>query len=172
MPRPRPSPNDTAKRNVFILVALICVSLVALVYVYMNIFPGGAVEAPSEPSPPLQEQKLEHKQISLREIESATDAEELVDKMITMSKVAIFSFSYCPYCKRAKRIIADSPVDPKDVSIVEMDEHQIGKEIHALIKKITGQRTVPNIFIKGQHIGGSDDLMRLKESKELAALLQ
>ena len=58
-----------------------------------------------------------------------------------------------------------------EVEVVETDEHPIGDEIRAYLAEKTGQRTVPNIFIKQKHIGGNDDLMALYRSEKLAELL-
>ena len=46
-----------------------------------------------------------------------------------------------------------------------------GGEVQAYLAQKTGQRTVPNIFVKGQHLGGCDDLMRASQSGELNKLV-
>lgn len=50
---------------------------------------------------------------------------------------------------------------------MELDLDPIGAEIQNALKTKTGQSTVPNIFINGQHIGGNSDLQALNESGEL-----
>jgi glutaredoxin 3 len=55
--------------------------------------------------------------------------------------------------------------------VIELDEVEDGDAIQAYLAQKTGQRTVPNIFIKQQHIGGCDDLLRIKASGQLQKLL-
>lgn len=47
-----------------------------------------------------------------------------------------------------------------------------GADIQAALYEINGQRTVPNIYINGKHIGGNDDLQELRETGELEELLE
>jgi len=91
---------------------------------------------------------------------------QLVESAIADNKVVIFSKSWCPYCKKAKGVLAgDSP------KIFELDELEEGSEIQNYLLEKTGQRTVPNIFIGQKHVGGSDDLGRLQASGQLTKLL-
>lgn len=43
--------------------------------------------------------------------------------------------------------------------VIELDERDDGDAIQAALQQITGQRTVPNVFVKGKHIGGCDDTL-------------
>jgi glutaredoxin len=49
---------------------------------------------------------------------------------------------------------------------------ETGREIQASLQELTGQRTVPNVFVKSKHIGGSDDTARAHKNGELAKLLK
>ncbi|EJU02839.1 glutaredoxin [Dacryopinax primogenitus] len=91
---------------------------------------------------------------------------QLVESAIAENRIVIFSKSYCPYCQRAKGVLAKHPS-----LIYELDERDDGSDIQNYLAQKTGQRTVPNIFIKQQHIGGSDDLAALERSGQLAKLL-
>ena len=59
-----------------------------------------------------------------------------------------------------------------DVGIIELDEESDGADIQNYLFEKTGQRTVPNIFIGGKHIGGSSDLSSLEGSGELQKLIK
>ena len=72
------------------------------------------------------------------------------------------------YCDRAKALF-DTLKQPYHA--IELDQMNDGADIQALLKDFTGQRTVPNIFINGKHIGGCDDLMSLHKSAKLESLL-
>ena len=83
-----------------------------------------------------------------------------------MAKVEVYSTTYCPYCVRAKQLL-----DVKDVDYTEIDVTGDDAARVALVEKSGGRRTVPQIFINGQAIGGYDDLKALEESGELDKLL-
>ena len=82
-----------------------------------------------------------------------------------MAKIEIYTTNTCPYCARAKNLL-----NAKDVDFTEIDLTGKGEERDALVQR-TGMRTVPQIFINGQLIGGSDDLHVLEEKGELDRLL-
>lgn len=79
------------------------------------------------------------------------------------------SQSYCPYCAAAKNTLASIT---KDAYIIELDEEADGNEIQDALQELTGQRTVPNIFIAGEHIGGNSDLQALKSQDKLEAKIK
>lgn len=83
-----------------------------------------------------------------------------------MANVEIYTTKVCPYCVRAKNLL-----NAKDVDFVEHDLTGKDEEREALLKRSNGMRTVPQIFINGQHIGGCDNLYELEEKGELDKLL-
>ncbi|XP_071735303.1 glutaredoxin-C3 [Rutidosis leptorrhynchoides] len=78
-----------------------------------------------------------------------------VETVIYSNKIAIFSKSYCPYCRRAKRIFNELKEQPY---VVELDLRDDGYKIQSVLLDRVGRRTVPQIFVNGKHIGGADDL--------------
>ncbi len=83
-----------------------------------------------------------------------------------MANVVVYTTFTCPYCFRAKDLL-----EKKGAKFTEIDvtmEPDLREEMYA---KANGRRTVPQVFINGQHIGGSDDLARLDRSGQLDALL-
>ncbi|XP_047946540.1 glutaredoxin-C4 [Salvia hispanica] len=91
-----------------------------------------------------------------------------VKKTISSHSVVIFSKSYCPYCRRAKGVFKELKQEPY---VVELDERDDGGKIQDALSKIVGRRTVPQVFINGKHLGGSDDTVEAYENGELAKLL-
>lgn len=83
-----------------------------------------------------------------------------------MVQVEIYTKAFCPYCTRALRLLADKGVEPQEVDI-GMDRHKRAE----MIERASGRTTVPQIFINGQHVGGSDDLAALERAGKLDALL-
>ncbi|CAO1625377.1 unnamed protein product [Parajaminaea phylloscopi] len=96
---------------------------------------------------------------------------QAAEKLISEYTVAVFSKSYCPYCKQAKEILQAQELSADKVGILELDQIEDGADIQAYLGDKTSQRTVPNIFIKGQHIGGCSDLVAAEKSGELKKLL-
>nr|AJT47984.1 glutaredoxin [Phaffia rhodozyma] len=98
---------------------------------------------------------------------------QLVDTAISSQFIAVFSKSYCPYCRKAKALLNElSLPEGKSIKVFELDELDNGADIQNYLAEKTGQRTVPNIFIQGKHVGGSDDLSKAKSSGALTKLIQ
>ncbi|RYO79374.1 hypothetical protein DL766_006002 [Monosporascus sp. MC13-8B] len=92
-----------------------------------------------------------------------TKAQQIIDE----NGVAVFSKSYCPYCNATKRLL-DS-VGAK-YYVLELDQVSDGSEIQSALEEMTGQRTVPNVFINRKHIGGNSDVQARKDDlKDLLA---
>ena len=83
-----------------------------------------------------------------------------------MLKVEIYTKDWCPYCVRAKRLLADSGAD-----VIDYPVDRGGEKKSEMIQRAGGRTTVPQIFIDGRHIGGCDDLIDLERSGKLAGLL-
>lgn len=83
-----------------------------------------------------------------------------------MKKVLIYSKDYCPYCVKAKRLL-----EQKKVPYTEINLEGKSEEATQLFAK-TGFRTVPQIFIGGECIGGCDQLYELEADGKLDALLE
>jgi len=97
-------------------------------------------------------------------------AKDIVESAINDHKVTVFSKSYCPYCKRAKALLTEQ-VGDKGLNVIELDLRDDGPQLQAYLLEKTSQRTVPNIFIAQQHVGGSDDLSTAQRNGQLAKLL-
>jgi len=83
-----------------------------------------------------------------------------------MAKVMMYSTAVCPYCINAERLLASKGV--MEIDKVRVDLHP--EQRLEMIEK-TGRRTVPQIFINNQHIGGFDELRALDLSGGLDPLL-
>jgi glutaredoxin 3 len=83
-----------------------------------------------------------------------------------MARIEIYSKFLCPYCARAKRLLGD-----KGVSFEEYEITGDYEKRQEMIGRANGRSTVPQIFIDGRHVGGSDDLAELERSGRLDPLL-
>jgi glutaredoxin 3 len=79
--------------------------------------------------------------------------------------VEIYVTTYCPYCVRAKGLLKRKGVAFKEIDVTGDDA------MRAWLVEQTGQRTVPQIFINGVSVGGSDDIHALDRAGKLDALL-
>ncbi|XRB18082.1 glutaredoxin [Pseudoscourfieldia marina] len=100
---------------------------------------------------------------------SGDEIQQLVAAKNAENAVIIYSKTYCPFCTQVKSLFASLNVTP---AVIEIDQVHEEREIQAALQDMTGQRTVPNIFIGGKHVGGCDDTMRLNANGELAKLLE
>lgn len=83
-----------------------------------------------------------------------------------MAKVEIYTKALCGYCHRAKRLL-----DSKGVDYIEYDITMGGEKRREMMERKPDARTVPQVFIDDQSIGGSDDLAALERDGKLGALL-
>ena len=83
-----------------------------------------------------------------------------------MAKVEIYTKFLCPYCTRAKSLLQS-----KGVEVTEYDITMGGPKRQEMLARAPGRTTVPQIFIDGRHIGGSDDLAALDRAGGLDPLL-
>lgn len=84
-----------------------------------------------------------------------------------MAEVEIYTTMFCPFCVRAKRLL-----ESKDVPFTEIDVSTSSSKRAAMTEKADGRYTVPQIFIDGAGIGGSDELAALDASGKLDEMLQ
>ncbi|MBK6851043.1 MAG: glutaredoxin 3 [Burkholderiales bacterium] len=84
-----------------------------------------------------------------------------------MKPVKMYTTQVCPYCVRAKALLAQRGVAQIEEIRVDLDPAQ---RVHMMA--ITGQRTVPQIYIGDTHVGGCDDLVALDRAGGLMPLLQ
>jgi glutaredoxin 3 len=83
-----------------------------------------------------------------------------------MAKIIVYSTANCPYCVWAKQFLTTKHL-PFDEIRVDLDTE---KRIE--MERLSGRRTVPQIFINDEAIGGYDDLMQLSKKGELDILLR
>lgn len=82
-----------------------------------------------------------------------------------MKEVILYSTDWCPYCNAAKSLLSNKGVEYQEIN-VEGDS-----EKRAWLIEVTGQRTVPQIFIGGEPVGGYRELHQLDRGGDLDKLL-
>lgn len=102
-----------------------------------------------------------------KEDDEDSEVEVVLRQILKKSPVVIFSKTYCPYSKKAKGVLLEKYIIEPTPYVVELDEHPLGSKLQALLAEKTGRRTVPNIMIHGESVGGSDDIAELDTRKTL-----
>lgn len=82
-----------------------------------------------------------------------------------MAKIEIYTTPFCGYCARAKSLLDQKGAEYEETDVMMDDKKRTEMRARA------NRTTVPQIFINGQHIGGSDDLSALEQAGKLDALL-
>jgi glutaredoxin 3 len=83
-----------------------------------------------------------------------------------MAKVEVYTTDYCPYCVRAKDLLKRKEIAYEEKMMTTQEERM------ALMERAQGRRTVPQIFINGQAIGGYDDLAALDAAGKLDEMIK
>ncbi len=81
-------------------------------------------------------------------------------------QVILYTTRFCPYCIRAKQLLDSKRVSYTDIAVDGRPE------LRSEMMQRSGRRTVPQIWIGSQHVGGFDDLAALERRGELDRLLQ
>lgn len=106
---------------------------------------------------------------SVRFMAMSSDPTEFAKAEIASNDIMVFSKSFCPYCKKTKKLLDGMNLA---YTTIELDEIANGDAVQAALLDISGQRTVPNVFIKGVHLGGNDDTQSAAKSGKLQEMLK
>ena len=82
-----------------------------------------------------------------------------------MPIVTLYTTRFCPFCVRAKMLLDSKKVEYQEIA-VDYDAQQ-----RQTMQRLSGQRTVPQIWIRDQHVGGCDELYQLEREGALDTLL-
>ncbi|WP_217125491.1 glutaredoxin 3 [Hydrogenophilus thiooxidans] len=85
---------------------------------------------------------------------------------MTTPTIRMYATQYCPYCVRAEQLLRRKGVTEIEKILIDDDLSR-----RAEMERITGRRTVPQIFIGDTHVGGCDDLYALEREGKLDTLL-
>ena len=101
------------------------------------------------------------------------DTQARIDQLVKGSDIVLFmkgnaSFPMCGFSGRAVQILKACGVDPKTVTTVNVLEDEA---IRQGIKEYSNWPTIPQLYVKGEFVGGSDIMMEMYESGELQGLV-
>ena len=90
-----------------------------------------------------------------------------IKRTIKKNPLVLFGLSYCPYCHKAKKLLAPYKPVVKDI---DLDRNANGTR--RALKKISGMKTFPQIFLKGRLLGGYEDTSRKMQTRKVKKSLE
>ncbi|XP_073064643.1 glutaredoxin-like [Primulina eburnea] len=95
--------------------------------------------------------------------------EDTVKKTVAGNPVVVYSKTWCSFSSEVKYLLKSVGVEP---FVIELDQlGSQGQDLQKALEKLTGQSTVPNVFIGSKHIGGCTDTVQLHQEGKLEPLL-
>jgi glutaredoxin 3 len=82
---------------------------------------------------------------------------QTIENNIFNHPIMIYSKTDCPYSNSAKNAARDLGIE---FQVEELDRITDGENIQSELEQITGQKSIPNIFVRGEHIGGCDEFLK------------
>lgn len=101
--------------------------------------------------------------------------EDCISAILSAYPVVVFSKKWCPYCKKALEALARAGIseDTHDtILVIDLSDHHDSASVQETLQKMTGRRTVPNVFIGGKSIGGGDETAAFQQDGKLVAMLK
>ena len=90
-----------------------------------------------------------------------------IKRTIKKNPLVLFGLSYCPYCHKAKKLLAPYKPIVKDI---DLDRNANGTR--KALKKISGMKTFPQIFLKGRLLGGYEETSRKMQTRKVKKSLE
>ncbi len=95
---------------------------------------------------------------------------ETCQSYIDSNEVVVFSKTTCGFCRRVQNLFDGLSLEPAPL-FIQLNERPDGGDLQMALYDMTGQRTVPNVWVKGKHIGGADDTFKALADGSLEDLL-
>ncbi|KAJ4919678.1 hypothetical protein JOQ06_026326 [Pogonophryne albipinna] len=96
------------------------------------------------------------------------DLKSQIQLLIDSNQVMVFSKSYCPYCVKVKDLFKELKLE---FNVMELDLIEDGTNYQDMLLEMTGQKSVPNVFINKTHVGGCDKTLQAHKDGSLQQLL-
>ncbi|XP_033944951.1 thioredoxin reductase 3 [Pseudochaenichthys georgianus] len=96
------------------------------------------------------------------------DLKSQIQLLIDSNQVMVFSKSYCPYCVKVKDLFKELKLE---FNAMELDLIEDGTNYQDMLLEMTGQKSVPSVFINKTHVGGCDKTLQAHKDGSLQQLL-
>ncbi|XP_033879484.1 uncharacterized protein LOC117414012 isoform X1 [Acipenser ruthenus] len=100
---------------------------------------------------------------------SNTASASFVQEVVSRNCIVIFSKTTCPSCRLAKNVFNEIGTPYK---VIELDQHEGGKQLQDTLGEMTGAKTVPRVFVNGTCIGGGSETKELHQRGKLLPLVE
>jgi thioredoxin reductase (NADPH) len=95
-------------------------------------------------------------------------SEECFLKVVQEYPVLLFSLDWCPECKKSLELLDRIGITEDQIHIIDLDDYEeIALDIRAHMKDLTGRRSVPNLFVGGEFVGGYSQTLELHNTGDL-----
>jgi len=101
-----------------------------------------------------------------------SSVEARINALIKEYTVFVVSKGSCPFCRTAKNVLNKYDIPPEKMKVLEIDRERDCSKIQDYMQQITGGRTVPRVFIKGECIGGGNETSSAHKSGVLERKLR
>lgn len=101
-------------------------------------------------------------------IRASASLEDEIKATVSDNKVVVYSKSWCPFCQKTKATFDSMGIE---YTAIELDQRDDGADVQETLLGMTQQRTVPNVFVGGKHLGGNDDTQKAAASGKLKEML-
>ena len=100
------------------------------------------------------------------------NVESRLNQLIQDYSVFVVSKSSCPFCRTAKNVLNKYDIPPEKMKVLEIERERDCSKIQDYMQQLTGGRTVPRVFIKGQCIGGGNETAQAHKNGTLEKKLR
>ncbi|XP_046684101.1 thioredoxin reductase 3-like [Homalodisca vitripennis] len=106
-----------------------------------------------------------------RKMTTSKEIESSFKSLINDNDVVVFSKTTCPFCKKVKQLFKDINAE---IFVFELNSHSDDKcaQMQDVLQKMSGQRTVPNVYVKKHHVGGYTDTKQALDDGTLFDMLE
>jgi glutaredoxin len=111
-------------------------------------------------------------QTQTTEMSNTNSIRNFIEQEHQSNQVVVWSKSYCPYCHQTKNLFRSSLPSSTNIIVHELDQRPDGNAIQQELVNMTGQPTVPSVWVGGQFIGGNDATQRAHRNGELEKLIR
>merc|ERR1712170_253052 len=150
----------------------VCVLILTFVIILIAVLAGGEGDCPWAEGKQWQpDGSCGNYKYVTTEADTVDNYDQLVDDLIANNKIMIFAKTDCPYSEKLRNLFNENGGLKGQYKLVEIDLEPKGSILESSMKKETKQKSVPNLFIGGKHIGGFDETNALAESGKLKKIL-
>mmetsp|Transcript_62298 Transcript_62298/g.179179 ORF Transcript_62298/g.179179 Transcript_62298/m.179179 type:complete len:116 (-) Transcript_62298:134-481(-) len=107
--------------------------------------------------------------------EAKEQAKKFIESNVADHQVVVFAKSWCPHCAKTKELLKKPEFENISIKIYDLDEMPegtpSGPALQFMLNEMTGQKSVPSVWVNGEFIGGNDVTQEKFQKGELQSAL-